>query len=240
MIASTLLFAAVASTPLPRPLSDTEMRDIGCIATLAIIADDQRNGKAPALRFPNVMQRGRTYAGLVGARIVEQSGQPREVIALAIRKSAQAQRTMLARKDAKRSNGEGSATGSADRLNELAAPCITQLNASVPADDPTIDDYRYCAAIIKMTADDLEAREGKESINAKVMRGLADTLADKYSEARFPPGAPLPKLSTGQWISMMIDRQVAELKSQAEEEGAAIAQAPDNALGPQDCLYLGD
>jgi len=113
------------------------MRDIGCIATLAIIADEQRSGTDAALRFPSVMQRGRTYAGLVGTLIVEQSGQPREVIALAIRQSAQDQRAMLAAKAAATRGNDGSmAQTNMAGLNDLAAPCFMQLDAIVPDDEP--------------------------------------------------------------------------------------------------------
>ena len=76
---------------LPKPLSQGQMQGIQCIATFGLLARDQRSGEAYARRYPDFTQRGRQYAGIVGDRIVFESNQPKEVIALAIRRSAEDQ-----------------------------------------------------------------------------------------------------------------------------------------------------
>jgi len=46
---------------------------------------------ANSLGFPNVMQRGRAYAGIVGQRVVDETGQPKEVVAVAIKQAVEDQ-----------------------------------------------------------------------------------------------------------------------------------------------------
>ena len=91
MIFTFLLSLQVANAPLPQPLTETHMRDIGCVATLGLIANDQRRGMAPSIRFPNVMERGKKYAGIVGERVMAETGQSREVVRLAIMQSVEDQ-----------------------------------------------------------------------------------------------------------------------------------------------------
>jgi hypothetical protein len=99
-----LVFALALAEPIG--LTELQQRDIGCVALLGLLAEEQRI-KASYEEFPNVKSKGRTYAGIVGARIVEQSGLPREVIAQAIiaaaqNAAAQSNATMQAKAEVRR------------------------------------------------------------------------------------------------------------------------------------------
>ena len=182
MIFTFLLSLQVANAPLPQPLTDAHMRDIGCVATLGLIANDQRRGMAPSIRFPNVMERGKKYAAIVGERVMAETGQSREVVRLAIMQSVEDQQDRAITTD--EAGGDAKAM-----FGELMDICLPLLDAEVPVEAPTQEDYLFCAAIIGLAADEIEAREGTDSVNAKVMRGLARQLGDKYFEASYADGA---------------------------------------------------
>lgn len=76
---------------LPKPLTAIHMRDIGCVATFGILAAEQRRGVTEAKIWPDVTEKGKIYAGIVGDRVVFESEQPKEAVALAIQQSAKDQ-----------------------------------------------------------------------------------------------------------------------------------------------------
>jgi hypothetical protein len=69
----------------PTPLTDLHQRDIGCVAVMGIIAYEQREGKAALTDYPDVRETGKKWAGIVGQRVMDETGQPREVIAFAMK-----------------------------------------------------------------------------------------------------------------------------------------------------------
>lgn len=69
----------------PTPFTEAHQRDIACVVEIAVAADEQRRG---VLGGPDVQARGKRWAGLVGARIVQESGQPRELVAFAMNEEA--------------------------------------------------------------------------------------------------------------------------------------------------------
>ncbi|MEE9432772.1 MAG: hypothetical protein V3V15_00850 [Sphingorhabdus sp.] len=243
MIFSTLLFAAAAA-PLPSPLTDTHMRDIRCVATLGLVAHEQRRGIATSMRFPNVMQRGRAYAGIVGERVVKEAGQPKEVVALAIKQAVedvQGQAIEIA---------EGG--GDADvLLSELMTKCLALLDAEVPVEAPTHDDYRFCAVIIGLAADEVEGREGAESVNAKVMRRLAGQLERKHYRATvdqyFPEesaGSAADEAVLGAIAATTVGELDKEKRKQLElaKSGGGL-EALSESVGKekyQRCIFLGE
>lgn len=114
---------APQSLPLPNPLSDQHIGDIGCIATLGLVADEQRRGVAAARRFPDVTGSGRTFAGIVGDRVVFETGQPVPVIALAIRRAVEErQRLFAAAPDQGKDRN--------DIMDGLMADCLIRLAAT--------------------------------------------------------------------------------------------------------------
>ncbi len=88
MNAVTLL-ALFAAPTAPIPLTETHQRDIGCVATLALVAADQKAGRLADV--PAVGEPGRRWAGIVGQRIVDETAQPRELVAIAMNEAAKAQ-----------------------------------------------------------------------------------------------------------------------------------------------------
>lgn len=92
---ATLIFAlAAANPPAPSapivaamPMTEVQKRDIGCVALLGLVADLQRGGAPYALDYPDVRETGKRWAGIVGQRVMDESGQPRELVAMAIRQS---------------------------------------------------------------------------------------------------------------------------------------------------------
>lgn len=82
--------ALVQFVPTPRPFTADEMRDVRCVAYIGIRAEQQRRGTSGYGPLPDVQADGRRWAGLVGTRIMDASGQPREAVAYAMTESAKA------------------------------------------------------------------------------------------------------------------------------------------------------
>ena len=80
-----LMFALALAAPMP--FTEIHQRDIACVVEIAVLADEQKRG---VMRGPDVQANGKRWAGLVGARIVEETGQPREVVAFAMTEAAKA------------------------------------------------------------------------------------------------------------------------------------------------------
>lgn len=133
--------AAVGPTP-PTPLSNIHMRDIGCVAIIALVADQQRKGIARFDRFDNLSESGATFAANVGQNILIESGQSRDIIAFAIQESAREQLPLL------------SADRSAD-LHGRMENCLPLLadQEAEPVRPVTADDYRICGAMIGILAE---------------------------------------------------------------------------------------
>ena len=112
-----LIFALALAAP--TALTDTHQRDIACVVEIAIMADEQRRG---APHDADLAANGKRWAGLVGARIVQQTGQPRELIAFAMMEAAKARAGQITVND--KSSCVWQMTG------ELAAAAAT--NAPLP------------------------------------------------------------------------------------------------------------
>ena len=85
-----MIFFAIALVAAPSALTDAHQGDIACVAVLATLAEKQRTGTAPA-DAPDVRQSGKRWAGIVGNRVTTQSGQPRELVAVALSEAAKAE-----------------------------------------------------------------------------------------------------------------------------------------------------
>jgi hypothetical protein len=84
---AVLTFAVVLANLQPAPLTDRHQRDINCVVEVAVMADEQKRGMPHA---DDLATRGKRWAGLVGNRIMEETGQPREVVAFAMMEAAKA------------------------------------------------------------------------------------------------------------------------------------------------------
>lgn len=85
-----IIFALMLATPTPTALTDTQQQDIACVAIIATTAEKQRM-RVAAPELPDVRQSGKVWAGIVGSRITQESGQPRELIAVAMTEAAKAE-----------------------------------------------------------------------------------------------------------------------------------------------------
>jgi hypothetical protein len=92
-------FALLLAQPTlpPTPLTEAQKGAIGCIAALGIVADEQRRGVSGSDAYPPLWERGKRWAGIVGPRIMEESGQPREVIGFAIQEAVEAEQALTAK-----------------------------------------------------------------------------------------------------------------------------------------------
>jgi len=234
MILSLLLALQAATDPLPKPLTERHKSDIGCVATLGLLADEQRRGVTTSLRFPNVMQRGRVYAGIVGPRVMTEAQLPREVVALAIRQAVSDQQNA----------GISSQISNQQRKQIFVArvsDCLSRLDAEVPATAPSADDYLFCAAAISISTNQLERREGEASINASALRALEQQLGEKYRVAKF--GGRTGNAEKDKADDLMAAKQV---EREAAKQRASISEAEEGKLSVKDqekyqgCITLGE
>lgn len=101
-----LAFALAA----PTALTETHQRDISCVVEIAVLADAQKRGVAGGA---DVRISGRRWAGIVGDRITTETGQPPELIAIAMTEAAKAR--------AARAGNEAAITACTRQMNgELA------------------------------------------------------------------------------------------------------------------------
>ncbi len=201
----TALLALTLAPASPLPLTDIQQRDLGCVATLGIIAQEQNiPSKQAASQYPDLRKRGKIWTGKVGVRIMEESGQPREVIALAIKEAVYA----IQEQAGKTSDPHGFVADKvavcvAEMDRQLAAPVAAPAPVIATTDDPGAialyraqlgDDLadprriRGCQAMVKSAYAEIVAREGAESRDA-----MAFALLLKGFEAKsqnMPVGKP--------------------------------------------------
>lgn len=80
-----LIFALILAAP--TPLTEVHQRDISCVVEIAVLANSQKQGIVAGF---DVQAKGRRWAGIVGDRIMFETGQPRELVAVALNEAAQA------------------------------------------------------------------------------------------------------------------------------------------------------
>lgn len=91
------MFALALAPNPPVPINEAQMQDIGCVAVIGIIAAEQRGKPDVVSDFPDVRESGKRWAGIVGQRVMDESGQPREVVAFAIKQAVEAEQEQAMR-----------------------------------------------------------------------------------------------------------------------------------------------
>jgi hypothetical protein len=81
-----LIFVLALAQVTPTPLTDVHQRDIACAVEVAIVAEWQRKGLWTG---PDIQKDGKRWIGIVGARVVKESAQPRELIGYAMQQAAE-------------------------------------------------------------------------------------------------------------------------------------------------------
>ncbi len=79
-----LIFAILIMEQLPKPFTEIQSRDLGCVAVIAIIAEEQRRNALGSNDYPDVREAEPRWAGIVSDRVSLESGQSAEVIKSAI------------------------------------------------------------------------------------------------------------------------------------------------------------
>jgi hypothetical protein len=79
-----LIFALAIAASVP--LTEAHQRDISCVVEIAVLAEAQRRGAATG----DISANGKRWAGIVGDRIMTETGQPRELVAVAMTEAAKA------------------------------------------------------------------------------------------------------------------------------------------------------
>ena len=80
-----LIFALILAAP--APLTEIHQRDISCVVEIAVLANAQKRG---IVAGSDVQAKGRRWAGIVGDRIMTETDQPRELVAVAMNEAAKA------------------------------------------------------------------------------------------------------------------------------------------------------
>lgn len=86
-----LMFFLALALAAPTAFSEIHQRDISCVATFAILADEQRRGVALDTAIPDVREDGKKWTVIVGERVMQETGQPRELVGVAMTEAAKAE-----------------------------------------------------------------------------------------------------------------------------------------------------
>jgi hypothetical protein len=81
------IFMLALATQAPTVLTDIHQRDIACVVEIAVLVNAQKRGGSDG---PIVEADGKRWAGVVGDRIMFETGQPRELVAVALNEAATA------------------------------------------------------------------------------------------------------------------------------------------------------
>lgn len=102
MLIFTLALAAAPSGN-QSTLTDVQQRDIACVGVMALIANDQRRKTEGYDLYPDVQESGKKWAGIVGERVMNETGLPQEVVGVAMTEAAKAEQNRVASADEPRS-----------------------------------------------------------------------------------------------------------------------------------------
>jgi hypothetical protein len=174
----SLLFslALAAQNPVagPAPLTDRQQLELRCVAALAIIASEQERGAISADEYPRVVERGRTWMGLVGEAIVKDTGRSQEQV-----------RDLIIAEVARHQASVREVAEPAEVVDSEMLRCMPLLDAAVP---PTPKpDLVQCAAMLQLAYNEVYGREGL-SPTAKDLKTLAFVLDSRAREALMADG----------------------------------------------------
>lgn len=79
-----LIFALLFLDHGPRPFTESQSRDLECVAVVSIISEEQRRNAPGANDYPDVRETGPRWASIVGDRISGESGQSLDLVRKAI------------------------------------------------------------------------------------------------------------------------------------------------------------
>ena len=219
ILLSALLFAPMHGdkpSSLHIPLTSIEQRDLSCVATFAVIASRQEQGDEIALVYPLLTERGQTYAGLVGERVVRRSGQTLAQVREQILNSVEA----LQKSNQNQSVSDGT-------IAEKMEQCLPLLDLEIPAKPaPTLN---QCAALMQMAYEEVHVQEGL-SKKAQDIKTLAFVLENRAREKMMAEGLS----GTERDIKLMESRQSLQNSAapQLDTDLCFTYAAPEQQEGP--------
>lgn len=193
-----LILSQPATSP-PVPLDEIQRRDLSCVAVLAIIASEQERGVESALDYPLLTDRGATYAGLVGQRIMDDSGRTKE----------QVREHILAAVAALQALGKDAADPDEAVRREMAT-CLPLLDATVPPKPKP--DLTQCAGMLQLAYEEVHEREGlsKTAQDLKTLAAVLDSRARDKMRAEGLSGQESDILLTQSRVAMLADAKKRE------------------------------
>lgn len=207
-----LIFALALAAPTSASLSDIHQRDIACIAVMALIANDQRRKAEGYDLYPDVQENGKIWAGIVGERVMEQTGLPKEIVGIAMNEAAKNEQDRVATADEPRSVAmnrflDCQPIMEADLAipHEVILPAkgmppieidwgtdepekIARYKAELTEDWSDINHTRYCGGLLRATHAEIKKREGVDSRDARAIGRLAEGIG--LHVATFPLPEP--------------------------------------------------
>lgn len=190
----------------PEPLDESQRRDLSCVAVLAIIASEQERGVESALAYPLLSERGATYAGLVGQRIMADTGRTREQVREEILAAVAEQQAMAEN------------TADPDRLvrSEMAT-CLPLLDAAVPPRPKP--DLTQCAGMLQLAYEEVHKREGlsKTAKDLKTLAAVLDSRARDQLRAEGLSGSESDIILTQGREAMLADARQREALGQGSD-----------------------
>ena len=190
----------------PAPLTEIQTRDLSCVAVLAIIASEQERGVAGALDYPLLAERGATYAGLVGERVMSETGRTRE----------QVRQDMLAAVAAQQAKG-GNGAEADEVVKADMAICLPLLDAAVPPKPKP--DLNQCAGMLQLAYQEVHDREGlsKTAQDLKTLAAVLDSRARDRMRAEGLSGQESDILLTRSRERMLADARQKEAGGQGSD-----------------------
>lgn len=203
-----LIFALALAAQTPTPLSDIHQRDIACVAVMALIADDQKRKAEGYDNYPDVQQTGKEWAGIVGERVMEQTGLPQEVVGFAMTEAAKREQDRVATADEPRSVAMNRFLECKPLMDaDLAGPITIVEMEPFPEVDWGTDEpakllamrnalmedlgdahrVRFCRTQLDMARAEIVGREGRDSRDAKAMTRLVEGLTSHAATFPLPP-----------------------------------------------------
>ncbi len=205
-----LVFALVLAAASPAELTEPQKRDIGCVALTGLVAYDQKRKAPGSDHYPDVRDKGRKWAGIVGDRVTAQSGLPAEVVGLAINEAVKAEQAAVGKSADPRAYVDGRMAQCVPLMEADLAAASTTPTASDPQPDPGFqeelakdisDQHRvqFCLGLLKSSLAEIRGREGAGSRDAKAMGRLVSGLETLSASLPLPkPGSVSPDIDAGQ------------------------------------------
>ncbi len=175
---TSLLLQAAALSPEIKPLNDDHIRDIGCVAIIGLVANQQRLGNSAYEKYGSLSDKGSILAADVGEKILEETDQSPEVIAIAMQESAREQWRLVGEQP----------TAELDVRMQACLPLLENVEQDKkppPVTKPapiTVSDYKKCAAIISLALDREDKRIISSGLNGPL---LFENLIIRYRQGKY-------------------------------------------------------